>query len=102
SYRDCEEVLSPNCGIYISTVTTARLFFSVAATTLGGLLGQRKRARVMIVQHRGEDLAVLARLVEQGKLRPVIQEVFPLQRICEAHDLSEAGHVRGKVVVRVG
>jgi NADPH:quinone reductase-like Zn-dependent oxidoreductase len=102
SYRDCVEVLAANGGIYISTVTTARLFFSVAATTLGGLLGQRKRARVMMVQHRGEDLAVLARLVEQGELRPVIQEIFPLEEIREAHVLSEAGHVRGKVVVRVG
>jgi NADPH:quinone reductase-like Zn-dependent oxidoreductase len=102
SFRDCEDVLSPDGGIYISTVVSARLILSAVATTVGGLLGQRKRARIAMVHHRAEDLAVLARLVEQRKLRPVIQEIFPLADVRQAHDLSETGHVRGKIVVSVG
>jgi NADPH:quinone reductase-like Zn-dependent oxidoreductase len=102
SFRDCAEALSADGGIYVSTVASPRLFFSVAATTVGGLLGRGQRARLMRVRYRWEDLAVLARLVEQRKLRPAIQEVVPLAEIARAYDLSEAGHVRGKVVVRVG
>ncbi|HEV8581384.1 MAG TPA: NAD(P)-dependent alcohol dehydrogenase [Thermoanaerobaculia bacterium] len=102
SFADCEEVLSRNGGIYISTVPSARLFLSVAAATLGGLLGQRKRGRFVKVQYRGEDLTLLARLAEQGELRPVIQEVFPLEEARKAHEISEAGHVSGKLAVRVG
>jgi NADPH:quinone reductase-like Zn-dependent oxidoreductase len=102
TFRDCEDVLSPDGGVYISTVVSVSLVLSVAATTVGGLLGQRKRSRIAMVNHRAEDLAVLARLVEQRKLRPVIQEIFPLADIRRAHDLSETGHVRGKIVVSVG
>jgi NADPH:quinone reductase-like Zn-dependent oxidoreductase len=39
--------------------------------------------------------------VEQGKLRPVIDRVFPLEEIRQAHEASESGHTRGKVVVRI-
>ena len=74
----------------------------IGLTSLGGLFGQRRRARLVMVKYREDDLAFLARLVSQGRLRPEIQEVFPLEEIREAHDLSESGHVRGKVVVRVG
>jgi len=45
---------------------------------------------------------LLAHLAAQGRLRPEIQEVFSLEEIRKAHDLSESGHVRGKIVVRVG
>ncbi|HEY4593408.1 MAG TPA: zinc-binding dehydrogenase, partial [Thermoanaerobaculia bacterium] len=51
---------------------------------------------------RAEDLEVLARMAAQGKLRPYLAEVYPLERIAAAQDHSETGHVRGKVVVRVG
>jgi NADPH:quinone reductase-like Zn-dependent oxidoreductase len=39
--------------------------------------------------------------VDQGRLRPEIQEVFPLERIHQAHDLSETRRVRGKIVIRI-
>jgi NADPH:quinone reductase-like Zn-dependent oxidoreductase len=39
--------------------------------------------------------------VEQGRLRPEIQEVFPLERVQQAHDLSETLRVRGKLVLRI-
>ncbi len=43
----------------------------------------------------------LATFVEQGALRPVVDRVFPLDAIGEAHRALEAGGVRGKYVVRV-
>ncbi|HEX9943248.1 MAG TPA: NAD(P)-dependent alcohol dehydrogenase [Thermoanaerobaculia bacterium] len=102
SYRDCEPVLARDGGIYVSTVASARLFIAIPLTTLSGLLGPKKRARTIVAKPKAEDLAVLARLAEQGRLRPEIQEVLALEEIRKAHDLSEAGHVRGKIVVRVG
>ncbi|MBD8080762.1 NADP-dependent oxidoreductase [Cellulosimicrobium arenosum] len=47
------------------------------------------------------DLAELARLGDAGELRPEIAEVFDLADAADAHRLSESGHVRGKIVVRV-
>lgn len=102
TYPDCEPVLSRDGGIYVTTLGGPRLMAWIALTSLGGLFGQRKRARLVMVKSKAEDLAFLALLAAQGRLRPEIQEIFPLEEIRKAHELSEAGHVRGKVVVRVG
>ncbi|MEA2601573.1 MAG: hypothetical protein QOF89_2565 [Acidobacteriota bacterium] len=101
-YTDCEPVLARDGGIYVTTLPGPKLFIWIGLTTLGGLLGQKKRARTLILKHRAQDLAVLARLVDQGRLRPHLAEVYPLERIGAAHDHSESGHVRGKVGVRIG
>ncbi|HEY2488347.1 MAG TPA: NADP-dependent oxidoreductase [Streptosporangiaceae bacterium] len=42
-----------------------------------------------------------ARLAEEGKLTPAIDSEFPLAEAAKAHERSEAGHVRGKIVLLV-
>jgi NADPH:quinone reductase-like Zn-dependent oxidoreductase len=49
----------------------------------------------------GENLARLAGLVEAERLRPVLDGVFPLEQIADAHRRSETGHAHGKIVVAV-
>jgi NADPH:quinone reductase-like Zn-dependent oxidoreductase len=54
------------------------------------------------VQPDGAGLAQLARLVDAGRLKPVVGRVFEgLEQAVEAFELLETGHARGKVVVRV-
>jgi NADPH:quinone reductase-like Zn-dependent oxidoreductase len=65
-----------------------------------GLLGG-KRLLVTRVKPRGGELEKISALIEAGKVRPVIEKIFVLDQIAEAHRLSEAGHVRGKLVVRI-
>ena len=59
-----------------------------------------RRCRMLMLAPKRRDLEELARLVEEGTLRPVIGEVFPLDAIREAHVRMQSGHVRGKIVVR--
>jgi NADPH:quinone reductase-like Zn-dependent oxidoreductase len=47
------------------------------------------------------DLKHLAELVDAGKLKPVISHIMPLKDIVKAHELSEEGHTRGKIVLKV-
>lgn len=69
--------------------------------TMRGLLGGGRQLRVTQVKPRGGDLEKITPLIEAGKIRPVVEHVFPLEQIAEAHHLSETGHVRGKIVIKV-
>jgi NADPH:quinone reductase-like Zn-dependent oxidoreductase len=55
----------------------------------------------VFVRPNGEELEELARLFDDGRLVVELQEVLPLEDAARAHELSEAGHVRGKLVLTV-
>ena len=43
----------------------------------------------------------MTRLIDRGQMRPVVDEVLPLNQVARAHRRLESGHGRGKVVLRV-
>ena len=46
-------------------------------------------------------LSEIGDLIEAGEFTLPVSEAFPLDRIAEAHELSQRGHVRGKLVLLV-
>src|SRR5438876_11712735 len=47
------------------------------------------------------QLSEIAKLVDAGKLKSVVETVLPLSDARRAHELSEKGHARGKTVLKV-
>ncbi|MCD0449998.1 NADP-dependent oxidoreductase [Actinocorallia sp. API 0066] len=53
------------------------------------------------VRSDGRRLAALAQLLDDARLRPAVEQVFPLARAAAAHTRGEAGHLQGKLVLEV-
>jgi NADPH:quinone reductase-like Zn-dependent oxidoreductase len=93
-------------AVPIPETRTGKLRFFATATrgmvfgVARGLLGA-KRLAMTRVKPRGGELEKISALIEAGKIRPVVERTFPLDEIAEAHRLSEQGHVKGKLVIRI-
>jgi NADPH:quinone reductase-like Zn-dependent oxidoreductase len=52
-----------------------------------------------VMSPSSEQLARIAELVAGGEVRVEISQVLPLTEVQQAHELSESGHTRGKIVL---
>jgi NADPH:quinone reductase-like Zn-dependent oxidoreductase len=59
------------------------------------------RAELLLNSPNPAQLARIAELVASGDVRVEIAETMPLADVRRAHELSEGGHVRGKLVLTV-
>lgn len=58
-----------------------------------------QRIPAFLAQRSKADLIVLKKLIEDGKLTPVIDKRFLMAQIADAVRYSETGHARGKIVI---
>ncbi len=84
-------------GWYITTVPNFRSILN----TFFALIKMGK-SRLVVVESYSDDLKLLKTWIEEGKLKPIIEAEFPLQRIAEAHQRIETKRTVGKIVVKVG
>ena len=70
--------------------------------------GTRRRAKdlnttfsFLFMRASGDQLGQIARLIEAGAVRPVVDKVFPFQSTNEALAYVESGRAKGKVVIKV-
>ncbi|TCC96523.1 NADP-dependent oxidoreductase [Pedobacter hiemivivus] len=84
----------------------ARRFVKIALSLLS--YGIRKRAKKIEVDYSflfmradGKQLQEISKLIKQNVIRPVVDKVFPFDRINEALEYVETGRAKGKVVVKI-
>ena len=59
------------------------------------------RAAFVAGHPSGAQLAEIAKIIDSGKLAPVIDRILPLNEVRRAHELSKSGHTHGKIVLRI-
>lgn len=59
------------------------------------------RAVFMLVEPDRQGLHEITELVGSGRLRVIVDAVFPLEDAAEAHRLGETGRTTGKIVLSV-
>jgi NADPH:quinone reductase-like Zn-dependent oxidoreductase len=55
----------------------------------------------LFMKPEGKQLSEITALIEAGKIRPIIDKVFPFEQTNEAMSYVETGRAKGKVVVKV-
>ena len=97
SFSACMKALQDG-GIYLN-VTTPFPSLQMIRTKI------RTNKKIMLGENppeSAEDLTFLKELVEAGKLKPVIDRRYPMEKIVEAHRYVDRGHKRGNVVITIG
>jgi NADPH:quinone reductase-like Zn-dependent oxidoreductase len=96
SFGACKKVLASG-GRYVNTLPNATVLFQLFTAFLPG-----KKARSMWVKPGAADMAWMMDRIMEGKVRVVIDQTYPLDRVKDALAASEAGRTRGKIVVTAG
>jgi NADPH:quinone reductase-like Zn-dependent oxidoreductase len=60
-----------------------------------------RNVRILMVTQNNKDLIAVTQLCEEGKVRPVIDRLYPLNETWEALRYVTEGHAMGKVVITV-
>jgi len=95
SFDRVKRVLTPD-GIYVTTVPSVRIVRDSLRT-----LARQPRARLVVVRARRADLDGVARFVENGLLRPVVDRVVAFDDAIEGIRHLETKRSRGKIIVKV-
>ena len=59
------------------------------------------KAVYFVVEPSGKELVALAKLADNGNLRPALDEAFPLVKARQAFERSLSGQAAGKIVLRI-
>jgi NADPH:quinone reductase-like Zn-dependent oxidoreductase len=59
------------------------------------------RGTSIVVQTNGDQLAQIGKLIDEGKIKVIVSETFPLADASKAQAKADLGHTRGKIVLKV-
>ena len=94
SFAKCHDSLTPE-GIYVSTVFGLRPILQKFWTSMMG----GKKMIPYLGKIDKEDIIFVKDLIETGNVKSVIDRVYPLKEVAEAHRYLEKGHATGKVII---
>lgn len=97
TFADCEDALVEN-GTYLPLNCGPTEIAQALLTWMRG----GKTVKYAVSSNTRDGLTTIAGLLETGVLEPVIDRVYPMDQIADAHRRVEGRHKRGSVIVSVG
>lgn len=76
-------------------------FLIILIALLGGWIANPKKMGLLIHKPNKNDLEYLSKLYESGKIKPVIDRIYPLTGVREAMQYYGEGSVKGKIVIKM-
>lgn len=95
-YEDLFRLLKRN-GTYASTLFSPKSFFSSIFVQI--FYGKKLTSSNM--RARPEDYETIEKLFNEKKLKPLIENIFPLEKAANAFELAENGKPRGKIIITI-
>ena len=71
----------------------------------GSIAGMQSRNLTLyfgFMERTSAKIQALAVLAERGQVRPLIDSIFPLEKVADSHRKIEAGGMKGKIVIHIG
>ncbi|MGE7988620.1 NADP-dependent oxidoreductase [Lysinibacillus fusiformis] len=79
-----------------------RLLFSAASYKLTALEKKHDvQYSFLFMKPSGEQLRMIADYIESGKIKPVIDRIFPFEEAQQAMEYAESGRAKGKIIVKI-
>ncbi|MGG0456964.1 NADP-dependent oxidoreductase [Bacillus mycoides] len=78
------------------------LLFSLASNKLTSLEKKHNaQYSFLFMKPSGNQLRIIANYIESGKIKPVIDRIFPFEDAQKAMEYSESGRAKGKIIVKI-
>ncbi|KIZ28964.1 NADP-dependent oxidoreductase [Bacillus cereus] len=78
------------------------LLFSLASKKLTALEKKHNaQYSFLFMKPSGDQLSTIANYIEAGKIKPVIDRIFPFEDAQKAMEYSESGRAKGKIIVKI-